>query len=108
MQQLTRIDGLQNHHNKWVMSKYVQINELAKRVAISLHGGLLVFDLYIQYSGLGETNTPTLSASSPMSIPPILISLRTPMTTKSDFYTAPKEILWPLEMFEHATKAGAV
>jgi hypothetical protein len=47
---------LQKCHNKGVTSKYVQTNELAPAGG----RGLLVFDLYIQYSGLSGTNTPSL------------------------------------------------
>jgi hypothetical protein len=48
---------LQNSHNKWVKAKIFFLNELDPEGV----RGLLVFDLYIQYSGLSGTNTPTRS-----------------------------------------------
>ena len=49
-----RYRALQNRHNKGVTAKIVFLNELAPEGV----RGLLVFDLYIQYSGLGRTKMP--------------------------------------------------
>jgi hypothetical protein len=48
---------LQNIHNKWVTAKILVINKLAPEGVCFLRG-LLVFDLYIQYSGLDITKMP--------------------------------------------------
>ena len=46
--------GLQNRHSKGLTAKFVFLNELAPEGV----RGLLVSDLYIQYSRLSETKMP--------------------------------------------------